>query len=88
MDRRSSEDGITITEDNLDDWPEFRKMYDAGKVAFDSAGRLRYPHGAPVGVMVQTGIDRNGHPVFRELADEWFDPGSPAARSFEWPQKP
>lgn len=75
---------VTVTRDNLDDWPAYKELLHEGKIAFDSAGRLRYSHGAPVGVMLLVRISKDGTPVYRESADEWFDPESPAAEAFKW----
>ena len=78
-------DKVILTTENVGDWPTFKKLFDEGKVIADSAGRLRYPHGAPVGRMIIVRRDAQGMPVYKEAADEWFDPDSPKAQNFEWP---
>ncbi len=40
---------IELTQDNLEDWPTWKKLVENGKVIIDARGKLRYPHGAPVG---------------------------------------
>lgn len=71
---------IRITADNIKDWSKFQTLLDEEKVKFDSVGRLRYLHGAPVGDLIKT---QNGS--YKEIADEWFDPESPKAKEFVWP---
>lgn len=78
-------DNVILPQENVDNWPRFKKLFDEGKVKADSTGRLRYLHGAPVGRMAITSRDTRGLPVYREAADEWFDPESPKAENFEWP---
>jgi hypothetical protein len=78
-------DRIRITKNNIKNWPKFEKLLNDAKIKFDSKGRLRYLHGAPVGDLIQTRIDKNGIPIFQEIADEWFDPDSPKAKGFIWP---
>jgi hypothetical protein len=56
-----------------------------GRVVADKNGRLRYPHGAPVGKMIFVRFAKDGSPRYRESADEWFDPDSPRSRNFIWP---
>ena len=76
---------IRITQSNIDDWAKFQKLYDNQKLKFDSEGRLRYLHGAPVGDLVLSKIDKSGKPIYKESAVEWFDPESEKAKSFIWP---
>ncbi|HLO91112.1 MAG TPA: hypothetical protein VK172_08110 [Lentimicrobium sp.] len=76
---------IRITKENIKDWPKFDDLLNDGKLKFDSKGRLRYLHGAPVGDLIQTRIDKNGNPIYKEIAEEWFDPDSPKANDFIWP---
>jgi hypothetical protein len=75
---------IRITKDNIDNWPKFQALFNDGKIKFDSTGRLRYLHGAPVGDLIQTRTDKKG-PIFQEIAEEWFDPESQRAKEFIWP---
>ncbi|ABI81914.1 hypothetical protein Pcar_3295 [Syntrophotalea carbinolica DSM 2380] len=77
---------ITITRENLSNWSTFQKLYDEGKVLFDNMGTLRYLHGAPVGDMVLVRVNRDGKAVYKESAENWFDPDSPAAEKFVWPK--
>jgi hypothetical protein len=76
---------IRITRENIKNWPKFEELLICNKIKFDSQGRLRYLHGAPVGDLIQTRIDKNGVPIFKENAAEWFDPDSPKAKNFIWP---
>ena len=85
MDHRRPKARLRLTHDNLREWPAFQRLFDKGKVRFDSAGRLRYLHGAPVGDLILVRVNKQGHPIYRESAEEWFDPDSPAADTFEWP---
>lgn len=78
-------EGIRISKDNIKNWPKFEKLLNDGKFRFDTTGRLRYLHGAPVGDLIQTKIDKKGQPIFQEIAEEWFDPESLKAKEFIWP---
>lgn len=69
----------------LDRWSKFEALLNDGKIKFDSTGRLRYLHGAPVGDLIQTRTDKKGQPIFQEIAEEWFDPESQKAKDFIWP---
>ncbi len=51
----------------------------------ESKGRLRYIHGAPVEDLIQIRIDKSGNPIYKEIAEEWFNPDSPKANNFIWP---
>jgi hypothetical protein len=77
-------DRIRITKDNIKNLPKFEELLNNGKVKFDSTGRLRYLHGAPVGDLIQTIKDKKGQPIFQESAEEWFDPESQKAKEFIW----
>lgn len=77
---------VVLTVANVDEWPTFKKLLDEGKVVADRAGRLRYPHGAPVGKLILVAVNTDGTPRYKESADEWFDPGSQRAREFVWPE--
>ena len=76
---------VRLTEDNIDCFPSFKRLLDDGKIVVDATGRLRYPHGAPVGELILTRILEDGTPRYKESATEWFDPESPKAKSFVWP---
>lgn len=78
-------DNVILTIDNVSNWPNFKKLFDEGKIIADGTGRLRYPHGAPVGRMTILRRGAQGMPVYKEAADEWFDPDSSKAQNFEWP---
>ncbi|MFA7444778.1 MAG: hypothetical protein WCY89_02445 [Flavobacteriaceae bacterium] len=75
---------IRITKENIKTWIKFEILLQKGKVKFDSNGRLRYLHGAPVGDLIQIKTDKNGQAIYKESADEWFDPESPKAKEFIW----
>ena len=77
-------DRIRITKDNIKHWPKFEALLNDGKIKFDSIGRLRYLHGAPVGDLILTSTDKKGQPIFQEIAEEWFDPESQKANEFIW----
>jgi hypothetical protein len=77
---------VRLSSENINDWPVYSKLLLEGKVKFDTNGRLRYLHGAPVGDLVLTGHRKDGSPVYNELANEWFDPESRKALEFEWPK--
>ena len=81
-----SPQGVVLTVSNVGEWPAFQRLLAEGKVVADRTGRLRYPHGAPVGRMVPVRAGADGAPRYREAADEWFDPDSPRARAFVWPR--
>ena len=76
---------IRITKDNIKNWQKFESLLNDGKIKFDSTGRLRYLHGAPVGDLILTRTDKKGQPIFQEIAEEWFDPESPKVNEFIWP---
>ena len=76
---------IRLTADNVGLWPTFSKLLKENKIKFDNAGRLRYLHGAPVGDLVLTSTKKDGRPIYKESATEWFDPESQKAREFVWP---
>ena len=75
---------IRITKDNISLFPKYEKLLHDNKIKFDSLGRLRYLHGAPIGDLIQIKIDQNGKPIFQEISDEWFDPESEKAKKFVW----
>jgi hypothetical protein len=64
---------IKLSRTNIDEWPAFKKLLDDGKIVFDKKGKLRYPHGAPVGKLVLTKTRVGGTPIYQESAAEWFD---------------
>ena len=76
---------IRITKKNVDNWPKFSKLLRDGKIKFDSRGRLRYLHGAPVGDLILVRVNKDGTAKYKESAMEWFDPESQMARDFIWP---
>lgn len=76
---------IVLTLSNVSDWPEYQSLLNEGKIVADSNGRLRYPHGAPVGKMILVRTAKDGTPRYKESADEWFDPGSKKDQDFVWP---
>jgi hypothetical protein len=78
-------EAIELTTENLHLWPAYQKLFADGKLEFDRKGRLRYPHGAPVGTLLLIRINKDGTPIYKESAAEWFDPESKKAREFVWP---
>ena len=80
----NSNDIIRITKDNISKWDNFEKLYINGEIKFDSKGRLRYLHGAPVGDLMLSRVNEDGTHIYREIATEWFDPESPKAKDFIW----
>jgi hypothetical protein len=76
---------IRITKDIIKNFSKFDALFNDGKIKFDSIGRLRYLHGAPVGDLIHIGRDKEGQPIFQEIAEEWFDPKSQKAKDFIWP---
>ena len=85
MSEEQPQSRIRITQENLANWPSFQKLYEDGKVMFDNEGRLRYPHGAPVGDMLLARVNKDGTAVYKESGEEWFDSDSPMAEKFQWP---
>jgi len=77
-------DKIRITKETIKNWPKFYALLNDGKVKFDSTGRLRYLHGAPVGDLIQSTINKKEQQIFHESAEEWFDPESQKAKEFNW----
>jgi len=77
---------IHITEENIGQWPKFKNLLETGKVVFDKRGVLRYRHGAPAGKLILVRVKNDGTPVYKESANEWFDPESNTARDFVWPE--
>jgi len=76
---------IRLTPENVGQWPNFARLLKEGKIKFDSTGRLRYEHGAPVGDLVLTRTKKDGIPIYKESATEWFDSESQKAKEFVWP---
>lgn len=86
MDEQIHPKRITLTKENLHLWPNFQSLHSLGKIVFDKKGRLRYTHGAPVGDLLLVRINEEGKPIYKESAEEWFDPDSPFAKHFKWPE--
>jgi hypothetical protein len=84
--KRSPPSTITLTLANVVEWPTFKRLLDEGKIVADKTSRLRYPHGAPVGTLILVRVNKDGTPKYKESAEEWFDPDSPRAREFKWPE--
>ncbi|OXG05871.1 hypothetical protein BC749_1219 [Flavobacterium araucananum] len=76
---------IRITKYNIKNWPKYEMLLNDGKIKFDSNGRLRYLHGAPVGDLIQWQKAKKGQSIFQEISEEWFDPESQKAKDFIWP---
>jgi hypothetical protein len=84
FDKKSKyEQVIRVDANNLNTFPKIEALLNTGKVKFDSKGRLRYLHGAPVGDMILIKID-NDNPIYKEGGEEWFDPNSQKAKDFIW----
>jgi hypothetical protein len=77
---------VIVTISNVADWPKVKALLDQRKVIADKTGRLRYPHGAPVGAMILVSANGDKLPRYKEAAEEWFDPDSQKAREFVWPK--
>lgn len=75
---------IRLTSKNISQWPKFETLLRDNKIKIDKTGRFRYLHGAPVGDLILTKITKNGKPIYKESADEWFDPDSQVAKDFKW----
>jgi len=75
---------IRLTKENIIFFPTIEAWFKDGKVKFDSVGRLRYLHGAPVGDMILIRVNKDGTPVYKVSAEGWFDPDSPIAKDFVW----
>ncbi len=78
---------IALTIENVDRFPSYKRLLEEGRIVADATGRLRYRHGAPVGELVISRTLEDGSPLYRESAEEWFDPDSPKAKNFVWPTK-
>ena len=85
MDQSDSSSRVIINLDNINQWPKFEKLFHDGKIKSDSKGRLRYLHGAPVGDLILIRINKDGTKIYKESAEEWFDPESPKGKEFIWP---
>ena len=75
---------IRLSQDNVAMFPKYNNLLMNGKIKYDSLGRLRYLHGAPVGDLVLTRINKDSTAVYKESAEEWFDPDSQKAKDFVW----
>lgn len=77
---------IVLTAANVEQFPAFKKAFDEGRIVADKTGRLRYRHGAPVDRLIFVREAKDGSPVYKESAEEWFDPDSSMAATFKWPE--
>jgi hypothetical protein len=77
---------IILTAANVGNFPLFKKAFEEGRIVADKTGRLRYPHGAPVGRLILVRVAKDGSPRYKESAEEWFDPASQSALTFKWPE--
>jgi hypothetical protein len=75
---------IRITKEYLHNWPKVAALVKNGGAKFDSVGRLRYLHGAPVGDMIFIRKNKDGTLIYQESAEEWFDPETQKAKDFIW----
>lgn len=76
---------IRLSRETIIYFPKIESLLNDNKIKYDSSGRLRYPHGAPVGDMILIRVNKDGTPVYKESAEEWFDPESPKVKEFVWP---
>jgi hypothetical protein len=76
---------IRLSSDNVKMFPKIEAWLKDGKIKFDSTGRLRYLHGAPLGDMILVRINKDGTPVYKQSAEGYFDPDSQMAKDFIWP---
>ncbi len=76
---------VKLSKENIIYFPKIESLLNNNKIKYDSVGRLRYLHGAPVGDMILIRINKDGTPIYKESAHEWFDPESPKAKEFVWP---
>ena len=77
---------IILTPENIVNWPKWNNLLVERKIKFDVENQLRYLHGAPVGELVLIRVNKDGVPIYKELAEGWFDPDSPRAKEFKWPK--
>jgi hypothetical protein len=75
---------IRLSQDSIKAFPKFETLLKEGKIKFDSAGRLRYLHGAPIGDIILIRTNKEDNPIYKESAEEWFDPESQKAKDFIW----
>jgi len=75
---------VRITPENISYWSKINAVFQSGQTKFDSQKRLRYLHGAPVGDLILIRLAKNGEPIYKESAEEWFDPESQKAINFIW----
>ncbi len=78
-------DRVRLDIKNLHLFANFQQLFDDGKIRFDSKGRLRYLHGAPVGDLVLTRVNKDGQRIYKESASEWFGSDTGLAKDFIWP---
>ncbi|HJS01154.1 MAG TPA: hypothetical protein VJ780_09485 [Flavobacterium sp.] len=75
---------IRLSPENIICFPKIENLLKDKKIKYDSSGRLRYLHGAPVGDMILIRVNKSGSPIYKESAEEWFDPESQKAKDFIW----
>ncbi|WP_182498402.1 hypothetical protein [Sphingobacterium cellulitidis] len=85
--RTNNDEKIRIESDNIKYLSKIDKPFGDGKVKFDAHGRLGYLHGSPVCDMIFVRNDISDNIIYREIAEEWFDPESQKARDFKWPEE-
>jgi hypothetical protein len=78
-------DEIVLTLANVANWPKMKRALEAGMIVADATGRLRHPHGAPVGILKLKWVTGR-RPYYREATAEWFAPDSQRAKEFQWPE--
>lgn len=75
---------IRLNQENIIYFPKIETLLKNEKIKYDSLGRLRYLHGAPVGDMILIKVNKDGTPIYKESAEEWFDNESQKAKDFVW----
>lgn len=75
---------IRLSPENISYFPKIEGLLKDKKIKYDSSGRLRYIHGAPVGDMILIRVNKDGKPIYKESAEEWFDSESQKAKDFVW----
>ncbi|QBN19277.1 hypothetical protein [Flavobacterium nackdongense] len=82
--KKKLEERVRITPENISNWSKINAVFQSGQTKFDSQNRLRYLHRAPVGDLILIRVAKNGEPIYKESAEEWFDPESQKAINFIW----
>lgn len=76
---------VRLSRETIIYFPKVEALLNKNKIKYDSLGRLRYLHGAPVGDMILIRVNKDRTPIYKESAEEWFDPESLTSKEFVWP---